>query len=460
MKIYINCINKFLTFSVQNASNNYAFLSICNRCSRLSTSSKDKSEEYLRQFLESRQLPNWLLNKPHSELQTLITLILNQYEYQLYQKSYEHLEAITSDTSIFEGARFQLQLHELNDILQSQDQSERENIIHYFVKSKTLQFVSRHAKSLTKKTNNEEYEDITKSRLQVHDPTGLWNFQNELVYGLWHNCLFTKFKRTSYSALYEKRMASAVVVDPSNTRLILDFDYANHLSYFFIRRLGADIRQLIAYNKYHSFQPFTLEMLESQSTRSKQFDDLMGRVISTWNDNDHFPFVRHQGKTIDELAASSPNSIYYIIPTARKALALREVLHPDSVFVLPAYVTGNARDPVFSKIASRMTPLNVNLRRIPTQEHVVWNKFHGVMKLDTVFAILHDARHEVNFKWKTSLRRHLTGETIKTEEEMINSEVKRRSQYKKRVDSIERSFEQKGSKAPQRIVTSVNKSVH
>lgn len=368
------------------------------------------------------------------------------------------MEAITSDTSIFESARFQLQVHELIDILQSQDKNERDNIINYYVKSKTMQYVSRHNKSLTKKANIDEYKDVTKSRLEVQDPTGLWNFQNELVYGLWHNCLFTKFKRTAYSALYEKRMASAVVVDPSNTRLVLDFDYANHLSYFFIRRLGTDVRQLIAYNKYHSHQPFTLEMFESQSTRTKQFDDLMGRVISNWNDSDQFPFIRHQGKTIDELAAS-PSSIYYIIPSARKALAVREVLHPDSVFVLPAYVTGNMRDPVFSKIASRMAPLNVNLRRLPTQEHVVWNKFHGVMKLDTVFAILHDARHEVNFKWKTSLRRHLTGETIKTEEEMINSEKKRRFQYKKRVDSIERSFEQKGGKAPKRIATSVNKSV-
>lgn len=440
-------------FSAKNVLK--TFLPTCYSCSKLSTSSKQKSEEYLKQILETRQLPKWLSNKPQSDLQKLITSILNQYEYELYRKSYEHLEAITPDTSIFESAKFQLQPFELGDILQAQDEGERHNIINYFVKSKTLQFVSKHNRCLSKKADIDAYSSLTRSRLEVHEPTGLWNFHNELVYGLWHNCLFTKFKRTSYSGLYEKRMASSIVVDSSNTRLVLDFDYAADLTYFSIRRLGDDIRRLIAFNKYHSLQPFTLEMLESQPTRTKQFDELMGRLISNWNDDSQFPFIRHQGK-IDKIAAN-PSSIYYIIPSARKALSIKEVLHPNSVFVLPAYVTGNLRDPVFSKIASRMKPLNVNLRRLPTQEHVVWNKFHGVMKLDTVFSILHDARHEVNFDWKNSFRRHLTGETIKTEEEMTKSEQKIRHFYKKRAHSIERSFNEKGSKAPQRIVTNMNK---
>src|SRR5699024_6985481 len=164
--------------------------------------------------------------------------------------------------------------------------------------------------------------------------------------------------------------------------------------------------------------------------------------------------VRHQGKTLTQLGPS-PRSIYYIVPSAKKALTTEEVLHSESVFVLPAYVTGSLRDPVFSKINSDMRRLNVNVRRLPTVESVVWNKFHGVIGLDTIFSVLHDARYEVNFDWTTSFRRHITGEKIKAEEELIDIEKIRHERFKRRVQSIETSYQRRGDTAPRRIDTAL-----
>ena len=437
-------------------------ISLCNFCSNsapaASKTDKLKPEEYLDHLIHNKLLPPSLASKPHSELRSKILLILDRYEYELYRKSYDLMETMSCETNMFEDKKFQLEPYELNDILQAPDETQLAKIINYFISSKTTHFETRQNRKHKLSLSKVEKEIIDKHRLQVQSPTGLWSNDNELIYGLWHNALFIKFKRSCLSRLFDRRMVSATVADPANPRIILDLEYIADMDYFDIRRLGIQIRKMMAFNKYHTYLPFSIEFTQNRSQRSAQFDDLMSRIITNWNEPKEFQYVRHQSKSVDQLAPN-PQSVFYICPAAKKALTTEEVLNPKNVFVLPAYATGNLRDPVFNKICSQVQSLNVNLRRMPTQEYVVWDRFHGVMGLDTIVSILNDVQYDVDFDWTTTFRRYLTGEKIKAEQELLDQEKIRREIYKSRARSIAKSFEGKAAnaKVPKRIVTNVNK---
>ena len=379
---------------------------ISSNFSTLPTSSP-KSEEYLNHLLQNNQLPAFLENKNYVELNSLISLILKQFEYEIYKNS------IIFKTNFTKEKTFQLTIDELKVILLEKDETEQNKLIRFFISSKSNYFIPK------QKINN-----IQKEKYNYNEQCGLFNSKNELQYGLWRNSLFLKMNKSNLSHLFDRRVLNATQIS-DNPRVILDFNYVENMRYFSFRSFGNQLNRIFSFNKYKTCFPFTIELIQMKKT--KHFDDLMTNFVSThWGIKRHFNLERHYGKTVAQLAPN-PKSVIYICPVASKILKVDEVLNPNNLFVLPAYSSLNLRDPLLSTICLNMKQLNVKVRRLPTQEHLVWKHFCGVLGIDDIFAILHDIRYDTKFEWETVFRKHLSNKILSVEE--IESKQRRNNKH-------------------------------
>lgn len=373
-------------------------------------------------LLENNRLPEYLTSKSHTELSSMISEVLKKFEYEIYFADWELMKTNACKVNTFVDASFQLHVNELKDLLLAKDADEESSLMRLFVNSKMTAFVAQHNKLHVKgKQKNERIHSESNPRI------GLWNSKKELVYGLWHNTLTDKISRGSLSRLYNRKVLSASLIK-DNPRVIIDLNYLSHLDYPNEHLVGYQIRRLFSYNKYQSYWPFTIELCQSDT--ASLFNDVMKSIEPSWNNPRHFKYEHHSGQTVAQLCPSS-DSVYYICPAASQSLAIDEVLNPEHVFVLPAFVS-NLSDPVFAQISIEMERLKVNFRRLPVDDKRI--NIHEGIPLDITFATLHDMRYGFNLDWNTVFRKHAQRKIIRPKNE-INLEI-----YKKRKLSIESAY--------------------
>lgn len=389
-----------------------------------------KTKEYITKLIEHNYIDGKTLNeKTMNDLMSKISSIISQYEYELYKNN------VDSDLT---ATQFELQPFELFDLLQSKSDHEFSLMIRHFSTAK----FHKHEKFF-------EGKDLSLSKAKyltdrhhelkaIRNSAGLWDFQGNLVYGLWHNTMFLKMGRSTYSKKYELRIINALL-DQSNSKIIIDLDWSAGLNYLKMKTLATQIRVLLSYNKYKTLFPYTIEFFNSKPM-SYKFEALMSRGIPQWSTTEVSPYVRYQ-ENIQNVY--HPKRLYYITPNARKVLKISELANPDNIMVLPAFITKSLKDPLYTKVNSLNT---VHVRRLPTIENLIWNKFHGVLSLNTVFSVIHDMRYITEETWSSVFRKYLSEELIKQPEELDNIEKYRLDRIAKKQKAIQR-FKENSTKS-------------
>lgn len=360
-----------------------------------------------------------------------INTILNQYEYEIYRQNFDYDPDDASFRSILT-----LKPYELWDLLQinsdgSDDFEEQNKIIRYLVKGKMKAcFAAASSVGVSQKLDVPQLDD--RNRLGLENSDGIWQSDGHLVYGLWHNSLFMKFKRSSVSHLYDRLGQVANRFGGDNVhQLLVDLDQSASLSYVRTRILAMQIRHLISYNKYHAREPYRIELMMSKFSES--LDSIFSRSLpSIWN-SESKPFVSR----IDVLKRYHPKRLLYILPSAKRVVSVDELADPSNILVLPGYSSSDLRDPFFAKL-----DMKCQARRLPTTEHIVWNGHHGVLPMSTTFAICHDMAYgkgvdNVSQLWTQTLKKHIHPILVKDDHQMRSEQAQQKLISAKRKQAIQ-----------------------
>ncbi|OTF75903.1 hypothetical protein BLA29_008803, partial [Euroglyphus maynei] len=119
------------------------------------------------------------------------------YEHNLNSDEFDQYESTRQ--------KFHLKSEEIFEILSSQTDDHDDRLLNYFINNRCQiyeKFLLRLNKSQERLSQKQDQYDDDDFR------TGIWSNQGELKYGLWHNCLFTKMKRSSASRLFDRRMTN------------------------------------------------------------------------------------------------------------------------------------------------------------------------------------------------------------------------------------------------------------
>lgn len=354
--------------------------------------------------------------------------IIDEYEYNLYLKSFE----IANGEDFLQHERFALKPAELWDILSEEDIARQKRISNYFVASKLKNYQKLLLK-LEKSEQRKQWRLENSTRKQNEDRSGLWSSDGQLVYGLWHNGLFSKFGRSTISKLYDRRAFAAATID-NNQRLAIDLSYVKHLNYFETRQVGINIQNVLAVNKYRCKYPYTIEFVGHDLRENAEFNEVISKQILTWSDDKAFPYVRHS--TLADKIYPDSDHLYYLTPSAEIALTIEELSDPENILIMPAFSTTDLRHPILEQMNKYHFS---HARRLPAHEHVVWDSFHGVLSMDIMFKIISSMRYDHKLEWKEAFHAALTGGQIKAPEVIQQIEQERSDRYARRKKYIETS---------------------
>lgn len=430
--------------------------SLFSKCQYHNDQKNDRVKFYVDDLFKQKLLPSKTIKyKSLNELQQRIATILERFDYGMYEHNLN-----SDEFEQYESTRqkFHLKSEEIFEILSSQTDDHDDRLLNYFINNRCQiyeKFLLRLSKSQERLSQKQDQYDDDDFR------TGIWSNQGELKYGLWHNCLFTKMKRSSASRLFDRRMTSMAMYCPSTPRLWIDLDYVMDQDFFQTRKILNDMRNLLAANKYKTtIIPFRIEFVRSNHQQSNNnFDKIIGNFFTWWNDPKHHQYVVHHKKPVQLLRKDLNEKLIYFTPNAKIPLKMSELLDERNIFIIPCHNSRNLRDPVFNRI-NRLPnqSKSIIVRRLPTMEHIVWNRFHGVLSWSLFLTILHDIRHNHMDDWNIVFKRHLLeNELIKTDDElsreMTHSQqirMKREQQIKNFIQS--KSMNVDGEKRTVKIV--------
>ncbi|CAG2176574.1 unnamed protein product, partial [Oppiella nova] len=166
-----------------------------------------------------------------------IETILSEYEYEKYTT----LQVPTTITTT-----------QMKDLLCLSDSLERKRWLTYLCKRQK----ARHKSNEKRKNNSMDYLTRLQQKYSEDKPrTGLWDNDHQLVYGLWHNTLFTKIPANHIKRHYIHRLRNAALF---GQKVVIDLDFDDCMRLSETRLLAQQIHLLYNFNRYQSREPFDL----------------------------------------------------------------------------------------------------------------------------------------------------------------------------------------------------------
>jgi hypothetical protein len=106
-------------------------------------------------------------------------------------------------------------------------------------------FFSNEGSAETRERLETRYESMNASRI------GIFNNNNELVYGLWHNTLSTRLKLLQIQDLITRTRLKTASIFGQN--IVIDFGYEEFMNSLAVKELMSYIKKFYSFNKYSIF---------------------------------------------------------------------------------------------------------------------------------------------------------------------------------------------------------------
>jgi len=309
----------------------------------------------------------------NNKIKGQIELILSEYEYEKY-------------TSLRVPSN--LTIDNMNDLLIVKDSTDRKKMFDFlyqkeFARLKTI----RKRKESSEKYWSEKSLVYSKSNAER---TGIWDNDHNLIYGLWHNSLFSKINRVSINRFYTNRLRLAAMF---GHKLVIDLDYDKYMKLAECRLLAKQLQLLYNYNKFKTIEPFDLHFTNCNTSLPTM--QAIPRFLTNYQSTNFMaPF--HSQSYLDLFPK---DQLVYLTPAAKEPL---HALNLDHIYIMGGFIDKSFRDPV-SYIKAKKE--GIRTARLPIDEHVVWGVGHKHLCLNHIIAILHDV--QMHGDWRKSLCLHL-----------------------------------------------------
>lgn len=371
-----------------------------------------RADIYLENLIDENLLPQTFAKD--NQTKKRITEILFRFDYEVFQYDLDDQNG------------FLLKSEELHALLSAGNETLYEQILTNFIRKKIFWHRAKLKKLEVQeernKINQERYSNRLKRSGIIDEKDG------SLIYGLWHNTLFTKINRSSLSHLYDRRLLNASLV-PDNPKIWIDLNFLS--SDCIKRNVAFEIRSILSVNKYHSITPFTIEFV-----CPKNFENI-NKVLTWLDDPSQYQYVIHRANESVDLLDENQRLIY-LNPGASKTIKLSDLCNRNNIIVIPMHHSKSIRDPKFTLI-NRLESERIKVKRLPTFENVIWNSYHGVLPWSLSIAILNDFRFQIGADWRSVLKQHLLPKKIiQNAEEIVEKNLAAEISQKERRAIVER----------------------
>ncbi|CAG2116562.1 unnamed protein product, partial [Medioppia subpectinata] len=184
---------------------------------------------------------------------------------------------------------------------------------------------------------------------------GLFDANNELMYGLWHNTLFTRIKPSARRQYITRTRLRAAAL--FGQKLVIDFGYEEYLNGIAAKQVMTFLAKLYEFNKYHLTDSYDLTFcnLNPNGPMSVALNNyFVGHPL-------HEYYIQTTADSY--LNHYDYDKLCYICPQADEPLTSYD---NDTVYILPA-VCHHRLDPPLSM--TRVKLEGIPMKRIPVEEY-------------------------------------------------------------------------------------------
>jgi len=256
------------------------------------------------------------------------------------------------------------------------------------------------------KEKNEIYSAIDCQR------TGIWDNENQLVYGLWHNTVFSKIMKTSISRLQNHRLRRAALF---GQQLVIDLAFDEYMKLYETRLLLKQLSIIYNYNKYKTTEPFDLHFTDCNPKSNSMRE--MSRYFPNYK-SPQFMATFHTKSYLDVF----PNQrLVYLTPHSDYVL---KKFNDNDIYIIGGIIDKFSHEPITHLKAHKQ---GIRTARLPLDENVLWKTGSKSLCLNHIVSILHDIK--MTGDWRTVLRNNIPQRKQKNIEEIEYEDSLRRQKY-------------------------------
>lgn len=351
------------------------------------------------------------LYKTDSKKHALVSHILTLYEHVKYTTM------LAPSTLTIQEMDYLLKLYP--------DEKELHRAFKYFYKRECDKFNTK-KKYLAKKV------EIKKKKLLKYGENdewevGIFDSNNQLNYGLWHNSIMGRITKQSVRDLRNHKLRISAMF---GQKIIVDLDYDNYMKVYETRLLAQQIGFLFYENKLNQFFPenipFDIHFTNCASSHMTmevlpKFLKQMDKMDSNFHANSYLEYPHLFPK----------KQLVYLSPHAQNPL--RKYSH-DHIYIIGGYNDKSSHMRV-SNIKAQSE--GIPCYRLPLDEYVFWKQGNKNLCLNQVVSILNSMKATED--WSYSIRTFAPQRKIKSSEELELEDEIRIRKVKQRLKNIERS---------------------
>lgn len=344
---------------------------------------------------------------PSGSTKFLIETILNEYEYLKYNS----MGKVPSKIDLVDMQ----QLMEEGTV-----STTREKIFLYQFKRE----MNRLSASNKKRRDALERQLLREARSKELDEkyggnrTGLLTPDNKLIYGLWHNSLFTRIPdsvlRSSQSG---SRLRQAALY---GTKLVFDFGFEEFMAPWLYRNVIDQVQEAYGLNKFDYREPFDFwfcnfkaDSFAAKYASEKAIKNVYnGSMITVKEDC----FTNHFDKS----------RLVYLSPDSREQLT--DIGRNDDVYIVGVYNDRGASKPISFRKAEA---LGIRCKSLPLDSYLAWQGGSKCLCVNHVVGVLLDVMSNGG-DWREALNKHIPKRKIKPIEVLIEEQKRRNEKDKLR----------------------------
>ncbi|XP_054167330.1 mitochondrial ribonuclease P protein 1 homolog [Oppia nitens] len=335
-------------------------------------------------------------------IKSRVEIILNEYEYEKYMT----LEVPIS-----------LTVDNMRDLLVLETKDERRQLLRHLCRKELVTDMRK----LRRKEHSKEYWTQKRQTYQQinSERTGLWDHKQHLIYGLWHNSLFTKIEPKTVKKLFSHRLRNAVLF---GQKLVIDLGFDDYMRPQDCRLLVNQIQKLYHFNKYRSVVPFDIHFTDCHPM--DQIMQIIPKILVNYK-KPHFLSSFHEKSY---LKVFPKEKLVYLSPHSKETLT---EYNCDDIYIIGGIVGKESHLDITQNKAIKE---GIRCFRLPIDENVIWRAGSKQLPLDIISYILHD--FSLGFTWSEALTNNIPKWQIKSIEEVYYEDKSRQQRYnhKNRLD--------------------------
>lgn len=339
------------------------------------------------------------------ETKKKIEVVLKEYEYIKYNS----LGRVPSVIDEMEMDRF---------IKEGYTPSLRDKLFNFFYKRELAKHAGLRRKEREKaEKQSRKDKKLVELRSMSNTRSGILNQHGDIIYGLWHNSLFCRIPDNRLkSGNSASRLKEAAMW---GRKLVFDFAFEEFMPGWIYKNSLEQVQCSYGLNRYNYKEPFDFwfcnfkkDSIGHEFFVEKAMKNLYtGAMVTVKEDC----FMNHFDKS----------RLVYLSPNATQTV--QDIANNDDVYIVGVYNDKGSQKPLTYRKAEL---LGIRSARLPIDDHLSWHVGSKSLCINHVVGSLLEVIANGG-NWRSALLKHIPERKIKSLDQVVEIEEKRKNKFKK-----------------------------